>query len=343
MYDCSKDMTAFHNEKVTLPGDDRVEMRERRNNGRTRLDKGLERDGHELPNCHSQGSYAMHTMVQDDASDYDIDDGAYFSHKALQDNGRDLTPAEAKERVRAALTQDNRLAYEAEIHHNCVRQPYPAGYHIDIPVYRINKDSNGTGSGETYELAASDGWTPSDAREVTRWFKKAVKDAGEHGRQLRWLTRLTKSFARSRTEWKKDTGSGITLTRLVVDAFKAVAGRDDEALRNTWQAISDRLEKSLVVEHPVNDGNLADDDDDKVAFFRDRLAEALETLKVLDDNPTRGEARKAWDEVFNTTFFSRQPTTTTGSSGDSGDGSGKRFKVDETARDKREDGGGMYG
>ena len=27
--------------------------------------------------------------------------------------------------------------HDAEVHKNCVRQAYPEGYHIDIPVYRI--------------------------------------------------------------------------------------------------------------------------------------------------------------------------------------------------------------
>jgi hypothetical protein len=138
MFDCSKEMKNFHGDKVTLSTDMRNEMRERRNNGRTRLDKGLERDGHKTPAYFAQGSYAMHTMVQDDAKEFDIDDGAYFSLAALTNaDGIELTTTQAKERVRDAIRQDQRLKEPADIHDNCVRQVYPAGYHIDIPVYRI--------------------------------------------------------------------------------------------------------------------------------------------------------------------------------------------------------------
>jgi hypothetical protein len=344
MFDCHKDMTAFHNEKVTLTGTDRTEMHDRRNAGRTRLNNGLTRSDHGLPDHHSQGSYAMHTMVQDADCDYDIDDGAYFNREDLQDdNDNDLTPEQAKERVRAAL-EDDRLLYPAKIHNNCVRQPYPQGYHIDIPVYRtiVQRDDEGNRT-ETYELASSDEWQVSDAREVTRWFKRCVSDlTDEGGRQLRHVVRLTKAFARSRKDWKAKTCSGIILTRLLCDEFAAVPARDDEALRKTWQAISTRLAKSLEVRHPVNDGNLADDGDAAVAFFRDKIDWALGKLAIFDGVCTRAEARKAWDEVFDSNFFGKQPVPTSGNGGNDG-GKAAAFKVDETKNDRRNDGGGMYG
>src|SRR6185312_6220870 len=158
MFDCSKEMKNFHGDKVTLSTDMRNEMRERRNNGRTRLDKGLERDGHKTPAYFAQGSYAMHTMVQDDAKEFDIDDGAYFSLAALTNaDGIELTTTQAKERVRDAIRQDQRLKEPADIHDNCVRQVYPAGYHIDIPVYRIKTSKDASNNTiETYELATKD-------------------------------------------------------------------------------------------------------------------------------------------------------------------------------------------
>jgi hypothetical protein len=335
MFDCSKEMKNFHGDKVTLSTDMRNEMRERRNNGRTRLDKGLERDGHKTPAYFAQGSYAMHTMVQDDAKEFDIDDGAYFSLAALTNaDGIELTTTQAKERVRDAIRQDQRLKEPADIHDNCVRQVYPAGYHIDIPVYRIKTSKDASNNTiETYELATKDAWQPSDAREVTRWFFRQIDAAGDKddGAQLRRVVRLTKSFARSRDGWSEKTGSGITLTRLVCDEFSKAPGRDDEALRTTWQAIEARLLKSRVVAHPVNAKNLAEEGDEKVGFFLDKLRVALKDLEVLDTICTRREAREAWDAVFATTYFTRQPTPD------------KRLDVDESKTDRRNDGGGVYG
>ncbi|WP_241290085.1 cyclic GMP-AMP synthase DncV-like nucleotidyltransferase [Burkholderia stabilis] len=342
MFDCHKEMSSFHGEEVTLTQTQRNEMRERRNNGRTRLESGLERDGHPLPDHHSQGSYAMHTMVQDDDNEYDIDDGAYFKEGDLVDaNGNSLTPRQAKDRVRDALVQDKRMANDAEVHRNCVRQPYPQGYHIDIPVYRtiVEADANGRQT-EKYELASENTWEVSDAREVTRWFKDHVSKAGDNAKQLRKVVRLTKFYARSRKAWKERTGSGITITRLVCDEFAAVKDRDDQSLRDTWKRIHARLLRSLRVEHPVGETPLAKEGDEKVAFLRDKLKEALNNLLVLDNDPTRGEARAAWDKVFDTDFFCKQPSPSNG-----GDGGEKksRFVVVDDRRDQRDDGGRRYG
>ncbi|EQD47047.1 hypothetical protein B2A_08607, partial [mine drainage metagenome] len=176
-------------------------------------------------------------------------------------------------------------------------------------------------------------WEPSDAREVTRWFFRQIDAAGDNDdrAQLRRVVRLTKSFARSREGWSEKTGSGITLTRLVCDEFSNARGRDDEALRKTWQAIKTRLVKSRIVAHPVNAKNLADEGDEKVGFFLEKLSDALKDLEILDTNCTRREARGAWDATFDTTYFTRQPTPD------------KRLDVDESKADRRNDGGGVYG
>lgn len=344
IFNCSAEMARFQDEEIRLSQSDQKEMRERRNAGRVRLRTGLERDGCAVPTHHAQGSYAMHTMVQDADCDYDIDDGAYFREEDLEgEDDLPLDPRQARERVCHALTQDNRLASEAVVHRNCVRQEYPAGYHIDVPVYRITHENEGEDDEkEIYELASSDAWVRSDARAVTRWFKDRVSELNgdtDDGRQLRWVTRLTKGFARSRAEWKKKTCSGILITRLVVDEFVASPGRDDIALRDTWKRIVARLKLSSVVAHPVNDGNLAEEGDTCVKFLLDKFEGALETLKVLDRDCTRGEARKAWDDVFDTSFFTNQPDP----SEDSNKGGRAAFVATESKTDRRDDAGGRYG
>lgn len=312
--DCNKEMKGYHADEVTLSNDDQTEMRNRRDNGRTRLKNGLTKAGHPLPKeFSSQGSYAMRTMVQDDACDYDIDDGAYFDKEDLKDaNGNYLGARDARMRVRNAL-KDDRLAYDAVVKTNCVRQQYPDGYHIDIPVYRIIRSKDIWGSEVVeYELASGDNWVKSDARKVTRWYNDAVGSELNAGQsdssQLRRITKLTKKMARSRIAWKKKTTSGICISKLVVDHFVACPDRDDDALRDTWKAINAQLDYSQLIGHPVySDKNLAEEGDECVVFFRDCLGDSLDTLKVLDEyNCTRKKAGDAWDKVFNTNYFSIQ-------------------------------------
>jgi hypothetical protein len=316
IFDCSDDIDAYHSAEVTLGRDDQAEMRKRRDAGRTRLRTGLTGKGHPLPSeQESQGSYAMRTMHQDSQCDYDIDDGAYFEKDDLKNAaGVHVSPLAARERVCEALQQDDRLKYPASVKTNCVRQKYPEGYHIDIPVYRIVRETNWKGEEVvTYQLASGDGWVDQDARAVTRWYNGLVGElnAGEaDGSQLRRLTKLTKKQARSRIAWKSDTTSGFCMTKLCVDHFVAAPGRDDDALLQTWKAIHAKLVWTQRIVHPVMAGrNLAEEGDAEVKYFRDRLGEALNTLKVLEDAKcTREQARKAWDTVFNTSFFSSRPS-----------------------------------
>lgn len=343
--DCHSEMTEFHRENVTLSNKQQGEMRTHRDAGRTRLENGLnEAEKPQPKEIQSQGSYQMRTMVQDDDSDYDIDDGAYFASDDLKDNaGVALTPLAARQQVCDALIWDGRLKREATVKRNCVRQIYAAGYHIDIPVYRIvtTKDENGEAV-EYFELASGDEWTRSDARAVTRWFNGLVGElnVGESdGSQMRRVTKLTKKFAR-RSDWKNKTTSGICLTKLVVDHFQCSADRDDKALRETWNAIDKKLQKSTEIDHPVLDSKLALSHDDAVTFFRDCLSDALKTLEVLDKSDcTRKQAREAWDDVFDTEFFSKQPDN----NDDGGGGKGSAISVTSAEIARRNDGGGRFG
>lgn len=342
--DCNSEMKSFHNAKVNLSNSQQVEMRSRRDSGRTRLENGLELNGHPaFYEMASQGSYQMRTMVQDDDNEYDIDDGVYFTKVSLVDNNIELTPLEARTRVCDALKWDGRLKMDAEVKNNCVRQEYPAGYHIDIPVYRIMEDEDQDGEiYNYYELASGHEWVESDARAVTKWFKDLVGElnAGTtDGSQLRRIVKLTKKFARSRDAWKLQTTSGISITKLVVDHFVSVDNRDDKALRNTWKNITAALDISTVIEHPVLEGvNLADEWDAEVQFFRDKLTGALDELGVLDsEDCTRNKARSAWDTVFNTAYFSNQPDTKSEVK------EAASLIITSTETPRRNDGGGRFG
>lgn len=341
--DCHSEMTGFHRDHVTLSNKQQGEMRTRRDAGRTRLENGLNEAKKPQPKeVRSQGSYQMRTMVQDDDNDYDIDDGAYFASEDLaDDDGLALTPLAARQRVCDALKWDGRLKQEATVKRNCVRQVYAVGYHIDLPVYRVItiKDENDEVV-EHYELASGDEWIRSDARAVTRWFNGIVGElnSGESdGSQMRRITKLTKKFAR-RVSWKDKTTSGICITKLVVDHFQYSTDRDDKALHETWKAIDMKLQKSTEIEHPVLASKLAAAGDEEVKFFHDCLRKALKTLEVLDKwDCTRKQAREAWDEVFDTDYFTKQPDN----NGDDGKGSAMNVTSVEAAR--RNDGGGRFG
>jgi hypothetical protein len=137
MYDTSAQVLRYHDEKVNLPSAERTNMRKRREANRDRLRKGLADAGKPAPiGQHTQGSYAMHTMVQDAATDYDIDDGVYFRRDTLVgQNGGEMSALAVRQMVCAAL-HDEWFNTPPEVLKNCVRVYYNESFHDDVPSYR---------------------------------------------------------------------------------------------------------------------------------------------------------------------------------------------------------------
>jgi hypothetical protein len=96
------------------------------------------------------------------------------------------------------------------------------------------------------------------------------------------------------------------ITKLATECYTQNASREDKALYYTMLAIRDRLESNLVVKHPVtpNETITKGESDPKARFFKEKLSEVLNYLDVLfKADCNRKEALKAWDNVFNTTYF----------------------------------------
>ena len=307
MFDCSADVRAFHDQKVTLPGSEQDKMRGRRDSNRDRLKRNLEKDEKPIPyEFVSQGSYRMKTMLRDDNNDYDIDDGAYFRKGELVgDRGGEMSSLDARKMVRDAM-DDGRFKTAPEVKTNCVRVQYSEGYHVDIPVYRQVVDE---GTDEIhFELASGSGWQRSDARDVTGWYEETRSGTSDQI-QFRRLNRHLKKHARSRDSWKVRNLSGFGITVLLAEKNTLVEDREDLALYRTIEAIKDRLDGDTVIEHPVTPDQTitSGDPDAKASFFRDKLGEALDALAPLfEDDCDREKALKCWDKAFNTTFFSER-------------------------------------
>lgn len=308
MFDCSKDVRAYHDQEVTLPKSEQDAMRDRRDSNRTRLRNGLEKAGKPKPiEFVKQGSYAMKTMCRDPDNDYDIDDGVYFEKDDLVgDRGAEMTSLQARQMVRDAV-DDGKFKRAPEVRSNCVRVFYMKGYHVDLPVYRRVVTDTVFGEEVHYELAASSGWKRSDARDVSDWYEDE-RAASADGIQLRRINRDLKKYARSRSSWRSAILSGFGISVLTTEKFR-VNDREDRALYDTMVAIRDRLDWNLVVAHPVTPGDTitSGSDDAKARCLREKLTEAIDTLAPLfDADCTRKKALKCWDKVFATTFFSER-------------------------------------
>ncbi|MDE0056265.1 MAG: hypothetical protein OXT64_18690 [Gammaproteobacteria bacterium] len=305
MFDCAKDVRAYHDKEVTLPKTEQDAMRDRRNANRKRVRKGLANAGKPAPiEFVKQGSYAMKTMVQAFNKDYDIDDGVYFRKEDLVGaRGAEMTSLQARQMVRDAV-DDGHFKQAPEVRSNCVRVFYQEGYHVDLPVYRQVIKSTVFGEEVYYELASSSGWKRSDARDVTGWYEQKRRESSD-GQQVLRLNRNLKKFARSRPSWQAGILSGFGISVLTVERFRQ-NDREDRALYDTMVAVRDRLNLNLQIAHPVTPRDYITNgvDDPRARLFRDKLSEAINWLQPLfQPTCTREEALKCWDKVFATTFF----------------------------------------
>lgn len=308
MKNCHNDILSYHDEGVRLSGEDRSKMRKHRDTNRERLKTGLKRDGEPAPiDNRSQGSYAMRTMIQDRTNDYDIDDGVYFKKSDLKGpRDGDRQPNSIKEMIRKAVHSDA-FKQPPDVRTNCVRVHYNEGYHVDLPVYRTFEVD-----GETIHELAGTEWKRSDPTKVTAWFcneNTAQSPDSTNGRQLNRITKLIKKFSKSRESWKDKTASGFIISKLVTEKYSANESREDEALYECMKSIRDRLEWDLEVKHPVLDEYLTNGPEDaKTKHLKNKLTEAINNLAVLfSENCSQEDARKAWDKVFNTDYFSNLP------------------------------------
>ena len=308
MFNCAKDVRAYHDQNINLPRAEQDQMRDRRNANRNRLRKGLAKADKPAPlEFVKQGSYAMKTMIRDPDNDYDIDDGVYFRTEDLVgDRGAEMTSLQARRMVRDAV-DDGKFKLAPEVRSNCVRVLYKPGYHVDLPVYRRVVTPGFFGDLIHYELAAGSGWKRSDARDVSKWYENERASSAD-GQQLRRINRSLKKYARSRQSWRAGILSGFGISVLVAERFRN-HDREDCALYNTMIAIRDRLVWDLQVAHPVTPGDYITNgvDDARARSFRDKLAGAIEALQPLfSADCTRAQALKCWDKVFATTFFSER-------------------------------------
>lgn len=234
----------------------------------------------------------MHTIVQNDNGDYDIDVGIVFESSNL--NG--LGPLASRNMVADALKRKTKqFAEEPEVKTSCVRLKYTStGYHVDFALFKREKDTVDDKE-YTYEHAGSE-WSVRDVKALEEWFNAQIKEKGDI---LRKVIRLSKMFCKSRDTWK-NMPSGLLQTVLCDENLCTDYSRIDEVFYYTMQAIVNRISDSTEVAAPVDDGRalvVRDIDHQRMNNWKSRLASKLKELDVLfEEDCTYTDAITAWKE-----------------------------------------------
>lgn len=296
MYDVSAEFNKFYRDKVVLHSADQHELREKKKLNIRRLKAGLqeynEENGTNYKICEDrvQGSMAMHTVVQNDKKDYDIDVAIVFEKENLGEMGARA----ARNLVANALRRKTGQFAEApEVKTSCVRVKYQEGYHVDFAIYRRYRGS--PNSEYQYEHAGAD-WTERGIRAVEEWFRNETAVKGD---KLRKVVRLSKMFCRSRDTWVMP--SGLLQTVLCNEQLDE-HDRIDELFYDTMGRIVNQLEISLEVNAPVDNGRpltFRVADLTRMRNWKNRLSVQLEKLSILfNDDCTYAQALNAWSDFF---------------------------------------------
>lgn len=213
MFDLNSEFISFYNDYVILPGEIQSELYHKKDNNIKWLKKGLEeynqdyKTSYKITETIVQGSMAMHTTVQNDKNDYDIDVAIVMDIDLIGDIG----PIAIKNVIVDALMRKcPNFKNEPEAKTNCVRIYYADGYHIDFAIYRRSQDCLGN---VQYEHAGS-AWRLRDPKAINEWFRDSIDS---QGKDLRKVVRLLKMFCRSRDSWVMP--GGLILSVLCAENF----------------------------------------------------------------------------------------------------------------------------
>lgn len=304
MYNCSKEFNKYYRKKVVLSESKQNELRNKRKLNVKRLKNGIKKYNQENKTSYKisedriQGSMAMHTVVQNDENNYDIDVGIVFEKDSLDGFG----PQATRNMVANSLKKETWQFTEApEVKTSCVRIKYSEGYHVDFAVYRRFKEYEWE-DGYSYEHAGAE-WSKRDLKALEEWFKEEIKCKGD---VLRKIIRLSKTFCRSRESWK-EMPSGLVQTVICSECLDVNYERLDEIFYYTMKNIVDRLSQRLEVYAPVdNNRSLVNREIDftRMENWKNRLKTQLEELDIIfDPDCTKSEALEAWSNFFDAEYF----------------------------------------
>jgi len=318
MFDSSQLIIDFHAKEVRLTNAERADMRKRRDTNVSRIKSGLEDASKpEIAEVINQGGYAMKTMTQPaegSGSNYDIDLGIAFEEEDA------AGPKSTRGWVLDALTKKaTNVKGDPEDIGKCIRIEYSEGYQCDFPVFKRSWNGNTY----THYIALRDEWIESSPSRINDWFEREVQLQSPEiaaPYQLRRIVRLMKYLGKT---WSYATGlrypSGLLLTALTVEQYKAHTGRIDESFYRTLKALGSRNATLPVYADGIQISS--EKDDKRIERFCAKARELADVLQPLEAEPHNHDAESArslWKKVFRHSFFN--PLETKAAKNDSGSG-----------------------
>lgn len=238
------------------------------------------------PKFRGQGSYSLGTMIRTKEDTCDLDNGIYFFPKPNE------TATTMQNWVWDAI--ENATSEKPQHRKKCVRVIYKGDYHIDLPVYYKESETNDT---ENPYIAVKDsGWSKSDPKEFNKWFK----DHKDKDDQLVRTVRYLKAWCDNRS---KKMPNGLTMTVLACRNIK-YNDRDDICLRDTLIEIKSSLiaSWSCIMPTTPKDDLLENYTGDKDYFFESIDGFIDDATKAIENEENQLKASRLWQKQLGSYF-----------------------------------------
>jgi hypothetical protein len=240
MYSIQKAFGEFHT-RITVNTGTRVVLKMAREAIRKRISRYFRRTLKVAsPEFHSQGSFAVDTMVNPLDGEYGLDDGIYLRHLEKIDVSRWPDGNTVYQWLEQALADSG--ATGATGNNALIRFRHNGLYRIDLSAYAMDNDRN------FLSAAQSADWRPSYPPSMAEWFRC---HAELHGEQLVRIVRTVKAWADAQSLQFGPMPSGLILTVLAVRHYQSYPC-DLASLATTLKAIANTVHPVFYVPNPVN-------------------------------------------------------------------------------------------
>ena len=246
-----------------------------------------------------QGSYKNHTLIRpvQKGDEFDIDVGIYLLFNA-EDDGLDAQVAKNLNREILEWYVSNRPEARVEESKNsCERLSYPASFHIDIPLYYYDENTN------TCRLATqNDGWIDSDPKALQDWFDDAVSHLEKPSiAKIRRIIKYLKTWTALKS--KKDGASipSIALTVLVANHF-VESNDDDDTFISTSINVMDYILNNDTLNNPVHGGDLFGFNDNDRQLIRNKARALKNSCQFIAESTDSFQQYVLWSATFEHMF-----------------------------------------
>ncbi|SHK76925.1 CBASS cGAMP synthase [Halomonas caseinilytica] len=246
-----------------------------------------------------QGSYKNHTLIRpmQKGDEFDIDVGVYVLCDA-EDEG--LSALEVKQLNRNILewyVSNRPEAKVGESKTSCERLIYPSSFHIDIPIYYYDFET------DTCKLAIeSDEWVDSDPKVLQDWFNKKVSGLTPKSlAQLRRIIKYLKAWALIKGKEDGVKIPSIAITALVAEKY-VEADDDDDAFIQTAVNVASYIISNDTLNNPCNGGDLFEFKGDEYEQIKSRVIALKNSCEFIDKSEDSLQQYVLWGATFEHMF-----------------------------------------